>query len=58
MSDMDHWLVSFAIQWAPAKETLLIWFGKCHSEGKSELISASWESGKGGSFTAILSEPK
>ena len=40
MSDMEHWLVSFAIQWAAAKETLLVWFGKCHFEGKTELISA------------------
>lgn len=41
MSDMDHWLVSFAIQWAAEKETLLIWFGKRHFEGKTELIPAS-----------------
>ena len=55
---MDHWLVSYAIQWAAAKETLLVWFGKCHFEGKTELKSASWESWKGGSSTAILSEAK
>lgn len=29
MNDMVHWLVSLAIQWAAAKETLLIWVLKC-----------------------------
>lgn len=51
MSDMDHWLVSFAIQGASAKETWLLWFGKCHFERKTELISVSGGSGKGGFFT-------
>lgn len=47
---MDHWLVSFAIQGTSAKETWLLWFGKCHFERKTELISVSGDSGKGGFF--------
>lgn len=43
MNDMDHWLVSFAIQWAAAKETLLMWVLKCLLERKIELIFASRE---------------
>lgn len=48
---MDRWLVSFAIQWAAAKETLLIWVFKCFLERKIELIFASQEASVGGEFS-------
>lgn len=51
MNDMDRWLVSFAIQWAAAKETLLIWVFKCLLERKIELIFASQEASLGGEFS-------
>lgn len=55
MNDMDCWLVSFAIQWAAAKETLLIWVFKCLLERKIELIFASQEASIGGSFQRPMS---